>query len=192
MPPPRVDRGRVVCRLRISCHRLRGNRLCFSGRRCAAGVRAHGIERIAPAVIWDPAVYARLAVPDPVLLEEGDGAVCLIDGFDNGVVIAVALPCFSGGIGDIAGLRRVCNLEPIACRTGGGDIAVVRVDVHAVDGAVKPFDQLIAEQRCACLIIQRVHAAEGVGDEALSHDCDIIQINGRLGGQRRYGQQCQT
>ena len=107
-------------------------------------------------------------------------------------MVAVALPRLGGGIGDIAGLRRVCNLEPVARRAGSGDIAAVREHGHAVNGAVEPFDQLVAEQRRTRFIIKRVHAAEGIGGKALAHDRDVIQINGRLGGQRRYGQQRQA
>ena len=107
-------------------------------------------------------------------------------------MVAVALARLGGGIGDIAGLRRVCNLEPVARRAGSGDIAAVREHGHAVNGAVEPLDQLVAEQRPAGLIIQGVHAAEGVGDEILALDHDVVGTDGRLGGQGRSGQKRQA
>ena len=147
---------------------------------CAAGGGHHGIECVAAAVIGDDAVHARLAVPDPVLLEEGDGAAGFVDGFDDGVVVAVALARLGGGVGNVAGLRRVCNLKPAARGAGDGQAAVVRVHADAVDGGIEALDQLVAEQRPAGLIIQGVHAAEGVGDEILALDHDVVGTDGRL------------
>ena len=159
---------------------------------CAAGGGHQGVERVAAAVIGDDAVHARLAVPDPVLLEEGDSAAGFVDGFDDGVVVAVALARLGGGVGNVAGLRRVCNLKPAARGAGDGQAAVVRVHADAVDGGIEALDQLVAEQRPAGLIIQGVHAAEGVGDEILALDHDVVGTDGRLGGQGRSGQKRQA
>ena len=107
-------------------------------------------------------------------------------------MIAIALTRLGGGVGDVTGLRLCCALEPVSGRAGHGHAAVICVHGDAVDPAVEPLDQLVAEQRIAGLVIKRVNAAERVGNKALADDLDIIGMERRFRGQRGDGKKRQT